>query len=1054
MANPPPNDLNTNLPEDEHVQPEHAPAMLGFTPTMLNIPNNNNNGWIEEDDKEEMEAEEEIEAEDNVDDDDEVINPHEEFGGNFLVGESSSTRALLTHNGRVHAHGPMGCNLETVYKKVRNLDRQMYDRYNTERMMAKKFKEDDLCMNHHKYDISALDTTMREQSSDHSKMMQLVESLSRQFDEFQNDRATRHSESMSRWEAKVWEHLPLRLRFQGAPSEPPTNPAFVPRSDDPYVIVRDAATFAARDDGDDLALTSRALTWWNLQVATLGLEVANGTSWTDMKTMMTKEFGPPKEIQRIESKLWNIKKRRRPGRIQGLFDSIKGEVTSSSTTTLNAAVHMAHSLMEQKRLAKAERDAEGKKRKAMTTTHNEQAYQRGTTPKCNRRGLCHFDNCPPKCTNYVKIGHKARNCKCKTMATGANAQPVVHCYECEEKGHKSNTYPKRNNYQGGNATSRAYATREGQIRVLLHLIDIKPVRQNISYDIELADGRIVSTNTVLKGCILNLVDHLFDIDLMPIKLGTFDIIVEMNWLVERNAIIVYGKKEVHVPYKNKTLVVKGDSGASRLKVISCIKARKCIERGCQLFVAHVIKKELTKKCLEDVPVICNFPEVFPDDLPRIPPPRQVEFKIDLVPEATPVSRAPYRLAPSKMKDLSDQLQQLLEKGFIHPSSSPWGASVIFVKKKDGVITRVLRRNDFEERGTKSAKCLNSFPIKGRLIRLVLASMHVFWASVFILLTGVMLDLEQLMRGFLWIQGESKKGRAKVAWDVVCLSKFEGGLGIRRLEIFYRALISSHIWSLLSFKESLWVKWIHSYKLNGRSFWDIPCFNLSFKVNELIVNNSWSWPIVWLVKYHSLNSIVVSPLSTSCDRMVWVDLSNNEVGFSVSNVWECIRLRSDSIGCIPSDLNAIINFISPLAKLRFVKSVISKLVFAAAYYFIWQERNNWLFRKKKRSYIQELVQIVCFESLCKLKWYFPIGVLVCVLYWSWLSSSSSSSRLFRLFDLRLRSRLGVVDGLDGTKRGYQGQCLTVQSSQQWLLFSSSSGNVLHWQWELLLAVGTL
>ncbi|GKG41226.1 hypothetical protein Tco_0470438, partial [Tanacetum coccineum] len=83
------------------------------------------------------------------------------------------------------------------------------------------------------------------------------------------------------------------------------------------------------------------------------------------------------------------------------------------------------------------------------------------------------------------------------------------------------------------------------------------------------------------------------------------------------------------------------------------------------------------------PVIRDFPEVFLKDLPGLPPPRQVELRIDLIPGTAPVARAPYRLAPSEMKELSKQLQELLKKGFIRPSSSLWGAPVLFVKKKDG-----------------------------------------------------------------------------------------------------------------------------------------------------------------------------------------------------------------------------------------------------------------------------------------------------------------------------------------------------------------------------------
>nr|GEV69137.1 putative reverse transcriptase domain-containing protein [Tanacetum cinerariifolium] len=189
---------------------------------------------------------------------------------------------------------------------------------------------------------------------------------------------------------------------------------------------------------------------------------------------------------------------------------------------------------------------------------------------------------------------------------------------------------------------------------------------------------------------------------MPIELGTFDVIIGMDWLVKHDALIVCGMKEVHLPVKGKFLVVYGNCDESQLKVVSCIKARKYIERGCHLFVAHVTEKELKEKHLEDVPIIRDFPEGFPDDLPGLPLPRQVEFRIELLPGAAPVARAPYHLALSELKELSDQLKQLLEKGFIRPSSSPWRAPVLFVRKKNGSFRMCI---DYRE--------LNKFTVKNR-----------------------------------------------------------------------------------------------------------------------------------------------------------------------------------------------------------------------------------------------------------------------------------------------------------------------------------------------------
>nr|GEW99818.1 putative reverse transcriptase domain-containing protein [Tanacetum cinerariifolium] len=202
------------------------------------------------------------------------------------------------------------------------------------------------------------------------------------------------------------------------------------------------------------------------------------------------------------------------------------------------------------------------------------------------------------------------------------------------------------------------------------LIDIEPVKLDTFYDIELADGKVVSTNNMLIGCTLNLLNHSFPIDLMVIELGSFDIIIGMDWLSRYDAAILCGKRKVRIPLEGKTLVIEGNRNNSRLKIVSCIKARKYIENGCELFLAQVTEQGSKEKRLEDVPVIRDFPE--------------------------------YRLAPSKMKELSEQPRELSKKGFIRPSSSPWGAPVLFVKKKDGSFRMCI---DYRE--------LNKLTIKNR-----------------------------------------------------------------------------------------------------------------------------------------------------------------------------------------------------------------------------------------------------------------------------------------------------------------------------------------------------
>ncbi|GKC10654.1 putative reverse transcriptase domain-containing protein [Tanacetum coccineum] len=284
----------------------------------------------------------------------------------------------------------------------------------------------------------------------------------------------------------------------------------------------------------------------------------------------------------------------------------------------------------------------------------------GDLPLCKICNLHHTEPCTGKCNICNKVGHLTKNCRNKKPTTGSNQLPVtVVCHACGEKGHYTNQCRKTNI----NAQGRAYMLKDRNAHQ----------DPNVTfYDIEMADGNLVRTNIVIKGCTLTLLNQPFKINLMLIKHGSFDVVIGMDWLSKYHAKILCDEKVIHIPINGETLIIR------------------------------VMEKKSDEKRLEDIPVVKEFSDVFPEDLPGLPPVRQVEFQIDLIPGAAPVARTPYRLAPSEMQELSNQLQELADRGFIRPSTSPWGAPVLFVKKKDGSFRMCI---DYRE--------LNKLTIKNR-----------------------------------------------------------------------------------------------------------------------------------------------------------------------------------------------------------------------------------------------------------------------------------------------------------------------------------------------------
>ncbi|KAL5767474.1 hypothetical protein ACOSQ2_014257 [Xanthoceras sorbifolium] len=195
-------------------------------------------------------------------------------------------------------------------------------------------------------------------------------------------------------------------------------------------------------------------------------------------------------------------------------------------------------------------------------------------------------------------------------------------------------------------------------------------------------------------------------DLMELPFHEFDVILGMDWLTQHKVVIDCELKRVTLRTADGAeITLVGERRDFLSNVISATAACKLIRKGCEAYLAQVVDSRKVNSDIQNISTVCDFAYVFPEELPGLPPQREVEFVIDVVPGTSPVSIAPYRMAPAELKELKIQLQELLDKGFIRPSVSPWGAPVLFVKKKDGSLRLCI---DYRQLNKLTVK--NKYPL--------------------------------------------------------------------------------------------------------------------------------------------------------------------------------------------------------------------------------------------------------------------------------------------------------------------------------------------------------